>query len=45
VYVTQSVLGGASPVQYLELSVYPDSVSVWGYCSKRLGNNVILTEQ
>ena len=34
--------GAGEAVQYLELTVLPDSIPIWGHCHKRLGNNVLL---
>ena len=44
VYVTQSVLHHDT-LQYLEVTVMPNSVSIWGYCKKKMGNHVLLYDQ
>jgi hypothetical protein len=47
VYESQTVGGGGgvdSQVAYSSISVLYDSISVWGYCYRRVGGNVVLKE-
>lgn len=41
-FVSQAALG--SDISYSTITVLYDSIPVWGYCHRRIGNNVILME-
>ena len=41
-FVSQAALG--SEISYSTITVLYDSIPVWGYCHRRIGNNVILME-
>ncbi|CAG0899163.1 unnamed protein product, partial [Cyprideis torosa] len=45
VYVTQVARSEEGEVQYSDVQVLPDAISVWGKCHERAGNNVLLGEQ
>jgi len=47
-YVSQAVMHSEMPnsqeISYSTISVLYDSIPVWGYCHRRIGNNVILMD-
>ena len=47
-YVSQAVMHSDMPnsqeISYSTISVLYDSIPVWGYCHRRIGNNVILMD-
>ncbi|XKL65945.1 hypothetical protein PGB90_009365 [Kerria lacca] len=43
-YVMQSSMHSSPQVQYSSVSVTEDVISIWGYCQKKIGNDLFLIE-
>lgn len=41
-YITQTTVTRMNQVSYTHVNITEDSIPIWGFCHKRIGNNIIL---